>query len=673
MGEVAFADGGRLQVPTEGTLIIEGSVSGSVALEGVRWKELTTLSVLQLLRAPEGLTFVIPEEYAGYEVCYANGCYWLTYSEPPPLVLALGEDTSWVQAPWSADNQERAPTELWSLPIAETLQTTVTAIADAVLRLETAQTVGSFTVADATQTLTLSGEKLSPGVLTVAGQLSATSSTLALPSDTTINGTLTYDVLSDSSVEMPAMTGTGTFIKTGDGTLVLNSGTEVLPTVYVKGGTLQLPSGSVWVSNPNYYPSIPNIVVEGKASVYLSSPGGIIVDTEAIITLREGGIFKFENGNTFAGDRGRDIRCKFQIENDGISSYASIQGSINGDKAAFRGAIFGKGLLTFEEGKGNAYTVGSAISDTEQPLSVRFADANNAITVSGASTYTGGTEIASAVTASNAEAFGRGPLTIASGAKLTVASGKTLNVHGALSGQGTVSGAVQLVEGASLDASVGVLTVDTLSVAEGVTVPVTLPEALPEDGKLLAWTAGPETADAFTAENLPSTARLVAKADGLYYEALTLADGVQETFKGLSEATQRALASAAFDAGATSIAAVSGENIDGALQCFEGALTVTVDDAQAAMLSVDYAFGIAAMKYNAAEGTFTVTAKVQGAAEAQTVTFASDTTVEVVVDETDEILASTSASVSELTLTIPSEKAATLLQAPTPIRVRVKK
>lgn len=669
-GAISF-EKGALQVSPEGPLTITGEISGTVALDLSAFTRDDSL-VVPVLRAPEGVVFTLPEGYDddSYIVHYTDGCYWVARALTPPLSLTVNsEDITWENGTWKDASSVSVALAQWdALPLTNRVAS-VTATADnAMLSLGVSRSVGSFTVASSEHTLTLGGAKLSPSSLTVAGKLAATSSTLAIPSGTTINGTLTYDVPS-GSVAMLAMTGEGTFIKTGAGTLTLASGTEVAPKVVVKEGKLELPTGG----SPNQiYRSLPDIVAEGSAKVDLSSATGSIADTSATITLRNGGILSFSNGNNYWSNE-RRIACNLRIENEG-ERYASIQGSYYGEYARISGSVSGHGQVVFEQGQGNPYAITGVLSDDgDGALRVRFADANNAITVSGTSTYTGGTEIASAVTASNAEAFGRGPLMIASDAKLTVASGKTLNVHGALSGQGTVSGAVQLVEGASLDASVGVLTVDTLSVAEGVTVPVTLPEALPEDGKLLAWMDGPETADAFTAENLPSTARLVAKEDGLYYEALTLADGVQETFKGLSEATQRALASAAFDAGATSIAAVSGENIAGAVQCFEGALTVTVDDAQAATLSVDYAFGIAAMKYNAAEGTFTVTAKVQGAAEAQTVTFASGTTVEVVVDGTDEALASASASASELTLPISAEKAATLLQAPTPIRVRVKK
>ena len=683
-GDVTFAEGSQLRASAEGVPTIVGTASGTVELDLSAWGELDDSTVRPVLRASEPVegTFVLtaPE---GFVAHYADGVYWVARALTQPLSLVLGSEAEWTQASWldaSEPSVAVVPAQWDVLPV-EGITAMVKATADAVLALESARSVDSFTVQNSEHLLTLSGGKLTPNVLTVEGNLSTSSSSLAIPSESTINGTLTYDVPS-GSVAMSAMAGTGTFVKTGAGTLTLANNVEVAPEIVVRGGTLSLPSGSTWGT---VYQNLPNIVVEADAIVYLPDAFGSVASTEATITLRNGGIFRFINGNTWSS---RPIACAFHVENDGVKP-ASFQGSHNGTAAKFTGRISGHGRVVFELGQSNGYSLACPISDDGQgTLSVRFADTNSAITVSGASTYTGGTEIASAVTASNAEAFGRGPLMIASGAKLTVSSNTTLNVHGALSGLGTITGptvdevatvcTLHLAEGASLDLSEATaeacLTLNGTLTAAG-TIAVTLPQDVTSTRRLLAWVSAPEGITFQASEVKPTapTARLVAKEDGLYYEALILADGVQETFKGLSEATQRALASAAFDAGATSIAAVSGENIDGALQCFEGALTVTVDDAQAATLSVDYAFGIAAMKYNAAEGTFTVTAKVQGAAEAQTVTFASDTTVEVVVDETDEILASASASASELTLTIPAEKAATLLQAPTPIRVRVKK
>ena len=689
-GDVTFAEGSQLRASAEGVPTIVGTASGTVELDLSAWGELDDSTVRPVLRASEPVegTFVLtaPE---GFVAHYADGVYWVARALTQPLSLVLGSEAEWTQASWldaSEPSVAVVPAQ-WDVLPSEGITAMVKATADdATLMLEFERSVGSFEVQDSESTLTLGGAKLSPSSLTVAGKLAATPSTLTIPSGATINegGTLTYDVPS-GSVAMPAMAGTGRFIKTGAGTLTISDALTEGPMVEILQGTV-----SVSAVNKVYDGTL---VLGGgttSATLLFSGPDTSLSFPKGI-TLRNHAIVSFDTGR--AWNSGSKIKGEL-IRIEAADGEVTFRGARYGDGADVQMPLKGCGTLVLTQYHGiNSWKISGAISDADGVLDVKVVKNGNAfarVTLSGDNSFSGGLALqeGTQLTLGHSNAAGRGAVSIATDAKLTVSSNTTLNVYGALSGLGTITGPIvdevatvctlHLAEGASLDLSEAMaeacLTLNGTLTAAG-PIAVTLPQDVTSTRRLLAWVSAPEgvTFQASEAKPIAPTARLVAKEDGLYYEALTLADGVQETFKGLSEATQRALASAAFDAGATSIAAVGGENIDGALQCFEGALTVTVDDAQAATLSVDYAFGIAAMKYNAEEGTFTVTAKVQGAAEAQTVTFASDTTVEVVVDGTDEILVSASASASELTLTIPSEKAATLLQAPTPIRVRVKK
>lgn len=693
-GDVTFAEGSQLRASAEGVPTIAGTVSGTVKLDLSAWGELDDSTVRPVLRASEPVEgpFVLtaPE---GFVAHYADGVYWVTRALTQPLSLVLGSEAEWTQASWldaSEPSVAVVPAQ-WDVLPSEGITAMVKATADdATLMLEFERSVGSFEVQDSESTLTLGGAKLSPSSLTVAGKLAATPSTLTIPSGATINegGTLTYDVPS-GSVAMPAMAGTGRFIKTGAGTLTISDALTEGPMVEILQGTV-----SVSAVNKVYDGTL---VLGGgttSATLLFSGPDTSLSFPKGI-TLRNHAIVSFDTGRAWNG--GSKIKGEL-IRIEAAEGEVTFRGARYGNGADVQMPLKGCGTLVLTQYHGiNSWKISGAISDADGVLDVKVVKNGNAfalVTLSGDNSFSGGLALqeGTQLTLGHSNAAGRGAVSIATDAKLTVASGKTLNVYGALSGLGTITGPIvdevatvctlHLAEGASLDLSEATaeacLTLNGTLTAAG-PIAVTLPQDVTSTRRLLAWVSAPEgvTFQASEAKPIAPTARLVTREDGLYYEALTLADGAQETFKGLSEATQRALASAAFDAGATSIAAVSGENIDGALQCFEGALTVTVDDAQAATLSVDYAFGIAAMKYNAAEGTFTVTARVQGAAEAQTVTFASGTTVEVVVDGTDESLASASvpasASASELTLTIPAEKAATLLQAPTPIRVRVKK
>ena len=689
-GDVTFAEGSQLRASAEGVPTIVGTASGTVELDLSAWGELDDSTVRPVLRASEPVegTFVLtaPE---GFVAHYADGVYWVARALTQPLSLVLGSEAEWTQASWldaSEPSVAVVPAQ-WDVLPSEGITAMVKATADdATLMLEFERSVGSFEVQDSESTLTLGGAKLSPSSLTVAGKLAATPSTLTIPSGATINegGTLTYDVPS-GSVAMPAMAGTGRFIKTGAGTLTISDALTEGPMVEILQGTV-----SVSAVNKVYDGTL---VLGGgttSATLLFSGPDTSLSFPKGI-TLRNHAIVSFDTGRAWNG--GSKIKGEL-IRIEAAEGEVTFRGARYGNGADVQMPLKGCGTLVLTQYHGsNSWKISGAISDADGVLDVKVVKNGNAfalVTLSGDNSFSGGLALqeGTQLTLGHPNAAGRGAVSIAMDAKLTVSSNTTLNVYGALSGLGTITGPIvdevatvctlHLAEGASLDLSEATaeacLTLNGTLTAAG-PIAVTLPQDVTSTRRLLAWVSAPEgvTFQASEAKPIAPTARLVTREDGLYYEALTLADGVQETFKGLSEATQRALASAAFDAGATSIAAVGGENIDGALQCFEGALTVTVDDAQAATLSVDYAFGIASMKYNAEEGTFTVTAKVQGAAEAQTVTFASDTTVEVVVDETDEILASASASASELTLTIPSEKAATLLQAPTPIRVRVKK
>lgn len=689
-GDVTFAEGSQLRASAEGVPTIAGTVSGTVKLDLSAWGELDDSTVRPVLRASEPVEgpFVLtaPE---GFVAHYADGVYWVARALTQPLSLTVdSEDITWENGTWKDASSVSVALAQWDvLPLPNRVASVTAATDNAMLSLGVPRSVGSFTVASSEHTLTLGGAKLSPSSLTVAGKLSATSSTLGIPSGaTTINegGTLTYDVPS-GSVAMPAMAGTGTFVKTGAGTLTISGALTEGPTVEILQGTV-----SVSAVNKAYNGAL--VLGGGTASATLlfSGPDTSLSFPEGI-TLRNHAIVSFDTGR--AWNSGSKIKGEL-IRIEAADGEVTFRGARYGDGADVQMPLKGCGTLVLTQYHGiNSWKISGAISDADGVLDVKVVKNGNAfarVTLSGDNSFSGGLALqeGTQLTLGHSNAAGRGAVSIATDAKLTVASGKTLNVYGALSGLGTITGPIvdevatvctlHLAEGASLDLSEATaeacLTLNGTLTAAG-PIAVTLPQDVTSTRRLLAWVSAPEgvTFQASEAKPIAPTARLVTREDGLYYEALTLADGAQETFKGLSEATQRALASAAFDAGATSIAAVSGENIDGALQCFEGALTVTVDDAQAATLSVDYAFGIASMKYNAEEGTFTVTAKVQGVAEAQTVTFASGTTVEVVVDGTDEVLVSASASASELTLTIPSEKAATLLQAPTPIRVRVKK
>lgn len=320
--------------------------------------------------------------------------------------------------------------------------------------------------------------------------------TFPVAENITVNGTWVIDV--SSAYTLPAISGAGTIVKTGAGTLSLNSGTSVEPTLHIQAGTLSLPSTAGNDGHGTFYTDIPDVIVEGGATLSVPQWATNVMDAEATFTLRDNAIFSFANGNTYDN---RDIAPKFLIENDGTSP-ASFRGSNLGDNAKLTGGISGKGLVLFEQGGSNAYTVSGVIADgADGTLAVKVNDTNSpTITFSGANTYTGGTEIMTGLTVSNADALGRGPVSVAEGGTLTVNGSTTVNVYGAIKSAGTIEGAIALQDGASIDASAGAVAFDALSVAEGVTIPVMLPAEVAADTVLATWATGPAEAAAFSAE-----------------------------------------------------------------------------------------------------------------------------------------------------------------------------
>ena len=399
--------------------------------------------------------------------------------------------------------------------------------------------------------------------------------TFPVAENITVNGTWVIDV--SSAYTLPAISGAGTIVKTGSGTLSLNSDTSVEPTLHIQSGTLSLPSTAGNDGHGTFYTDIPDVIVEGGATLSVPQWATNVMDAEATFTLRDNAIFSFANGNTYDN---RDIAPKFLIENDGTSP-ASFRGSNLGDNAKLTGGISGKGLVLFEQGGSNAYTVSGVIADgADGTLAVKVNDTNSpTITFSGANTYTGGTEIMTGLTVSNADALGRGAVTVAEGGTLTVNGSTTLNVYGAIKNAGTIEGAIALQDGASIDASAGAVAFDSLSVAEGVTIPVTLSAEVAVGAELATWATGTVDAAAFSAE-LP--AGLALAVDGTTLKVVEGAPAGDLTWKNGSADWATGLPGYAAGANVTFGANESAENV---------VVPADTPAAGAVTVSGDYALG----------------------------------------------------------------------------------
>ena len=506
VGDVTFGETGTLKLTAGTFLMISGVVTaqeGGVALD--------TSAVMAegyvgqtFLVAQKGLSFTgVPEGFVVNEVQMTDvlSQYILAKNAPFPWKATLSGDTTWIKATWTAANGVTVDPAQWMVTYAPSVSVELTVESKTTLS-DLPVAVGAITV-KGTAPLTLSGGQLHTSSLTVeagaelhtdTAQFVVTALNDETPVSVTVNGAWVMNA--SSGYTLPAISGTGTVVKTGTGTLSLNSGTVVEPTLHIQAGTFSLPS----TSSSGYgtvYTDVPNVIVEGGATLSVPQWATNVRDAEATFTLRDNAIFLFANGNSYDN---RDIAPKFLIENDGTSP-TSFRGSSNGDNTKLTGGISGKGLILFEQGGSNGYTVSGVIADgADGTLAVRVNDANTPpITFSGANTYTGGTEIMTGLTVSNADALGRGPVSIAEGGTLTV-SGTTLNVYGAIKSAGTIAGAIALQEGASIDASAGAVTFDTLSVAEGATIPVALPADVAVGTELATWTTGPADAAAFSAD-----------------------------------------------------------------------------------------------------------------------------------------------------------------------------
>ena len=608
VGDVTFGETGTLKLAAGKYLMINGAVTapdGGIVLD--------TSAVLAdgyagqtFLVAQGGLTFAsLPEGFVVNEVSMTGALsqYILAKDAPFPWKATLTGDTSWFGATWTDANGGAIDPAQWMVTYAPSASVELTVDSETTLS-DLPVAVGAVTVKGAAP-LTLSGGPFNTSSLTIDAGAELRTDTaqfrvLALngetPASVTVNGTWVMNA--SSGYTLPAISGSGTVVKTGAGTLSLGRGTVVAPTVRVEEGVFALASGGT-------YADIPNIEVVGDAIFGVDQWNNAISDAEATIFLIDGGAIRLQNGNGIDNHANRKITAVVVVDNDGtVEKAARILGSSNGNSSNFAGGISGKGTLLFTEGSTNGYSIREVgVADgLDGVLKLRVADANSdgvgdkgaaRITFAVDSTYTGGTEIVNLLHVAAADALGKGPVTIEATGKLVVDNGTTLNVYGAIKSAGTIEGAIALQDSASIDASAGAVAFDSLSVAEGVTIPVTLPADVAVGTELATWTTGPAEAAAFSAELADglalavegTTLKVVASApvgdlmwdNGAGDWATGLPDyvaGANVTF-GANESTENVVVPA--DTPAAGAITVSGDYALGAENFDADSLAVTTD------------------------------------------------------------------------------------------------
>ena len=608
VGDVTFGETGTLKLAAGKYLMINGAVTapdGGIVLD--------TSAVLAdgyagqtFLVAQGGLTFAsLPEGFVVNEVSMTGALsqYILAKDAPFPWKATLTGDTSWFGATWTDANGGAIDPAQWMVTYAPSVSVELTVDSETTLS-DLSGAVGAVTVKGAAP-LTLSGGSFNTASLTIDAGAELRTDTaqfrvLALneetPASATVNGTWVMNA--SSGYTLPAISGAGTIVKTGTGTLSLGRGTVVAPTVRVEEGVFALASGDA-------YADIPNVEVVGDAIFGVDQWNNAITDAEATIFLIDGGAIRLQNGNGIDNHANRKITAVVVVDNDGtVEKAARILGSSNGNSSNFAGGISGKGTLLFTEGSTNGYSIREVgVADgLDGVLKLRVADANSdgvgdkgaaRITFAVDSTYTGGTEIVNLLHVAAADALGKGPVTIEATGKLVVDNGTTLNVYGAIKSAGTIEGAIALQDSASIDASAGAVAFDSLSVAEGVTIPVTLPADVAVGTELATWTTGPAEAAAFSAELADglalavegTTLKVVASApvgdlmwdNGAGDWATGLPDyvaGANVTF-GANESTENVVVPA--DTPAAGAITVSGDYALGAENFDADSLAVTTD------------------------------------------------------------------------------------------------
>ena len=211
-----------------------------------------------------------------------------------------------------------------------------------------------------------------------------------------------------------------------------------------------------------------------------------------------------------------------------------------------------------------------------------------------------------------------------SAAKLSIASGKTL------SGAGTIEFPVTFADGATLDASAGPLTVSgTVTIADDVTVTVTLPESPTAGREILKCSNPSDIVGKLTATPMPTGLKFAATDDAVVLAAVPtivippVAEG--EGSVALSAESQATLLVVAQNQGLTEVTTVSGSTtvngtetrltaaqIDNALAVFGDSIV----KADGTTLKVDYNFGIVSVTpdyYNGTINSFIVKVAVKTA------------------------------------------------------------
>ena len=259
---------------------------------------------------------------------------------------------------------------------------------DAELTLGADVTVGSLLVKGPGKLTIVNGNKLTvtEAMIVEGKELAANETTLTLPGAVKIADGARLSYAAGQALALPALTGSGTLVKTGAGAVNVAPDKDCEPTVDLQEGMLNFGS--------ERYGKTYKVIARAKTTIQVGGWTGSLTSTASEITLEGDSKLQLNNGNT---NKGSGIAAKIRIAN-ASETPAYIQGSKNGSSTDLTGGITGEGTVEFWDWGDNRLKVSGSITDGASPLKVKVAfapgkDGKRCLELAGNNTYTGGTEI----------------------------------------------------------------------------------------------------------------------------------------------------------------------------------------------------------------------------------------------------------------------------------------
>ena len=438
----AFGEGatGTLTVPAgaEGTVTVPAGAALKLVLSAAQVLEGYTASGVTLASEGEAQGTIAFVNAAGETI--TEGVNGTTYTAPL---------NTWTPAEASADGTYRWSTAAnWSTGTvpAEADNARISISGDTTLTLDADVTAAGLAV-EGSGTLTLAGSALNvSGVIVCKTDVTAAIAALADKTGTiqveegkvlTLNSETVVDnpdnFGSAHAIALPAITGSGSVVKTGAGAVVVVD-RALEPAITLQAGALHL-RGSENAARPS------RLDITAKNGTEVRFTAWAKNEDNSLNSFRLEGGSKMVLGNGLTENSPRTISGAVTLvqatDENPVRIYGSAFGPVQLNTSIGLAEGETSGVLEFAEGEqfnstyacNHAVLVGGVISGN---IAVRVSEQANGVTFSGANTYTGGTEITegAALTISNRAGVGT------SG---TITGAGTLKVTGAYSGNTNVN------------------------------------------------------------------------------------------------------------------------------------------------------------------------------------------------------------------------------------------